>query len=101
MAIGLITRSGPGMALAAGTPPGLLPAREQMALLLAGPAQYVEAEWGDEPTMPADEERVRAVSTAPRIKLLTPPTDSSPDQRRNRLFGLGYVDLLAGDDVGV
>ena len=29
------------------------------------------------------------------------PTDSSSDQRRDRLFGPGYVDLLAGDDVGV
>ncbi len=29
------------------------------------------------------------------------PTDSSSDQRRDRLFGPGYVDLLTGDDVGV
>ena len=34
MATGLITLSGPGVALTAGAPPGLLPAREQIALLL-------------------------------------------------------------------
>jgi hypothetical protein len=61
-------------------------------------------------------ELAAGVSTAPRIKPLAPPDpptrpallspeavaiDSSSDQRRDRLLGPGYVDLLAGDDVCV
>jgi cytochrome bd ubiquinol oxidase subunit I len=34
VAVGLTTLTGPGVALAAGAPPGLVPARAQMALSL-------------------------------------------------------------------
>ena len=73
MAIGLIPLSGPGMAAGVSTAPRIKP--------LAPP---------DPPTRPALLSAEAAVAT-----------DSSSDQRRDRLLGPGYVDLLAGDDVGV